>query len=65
MKLRTTIFLALFSLTLTASNAYAGLSVMCSMFPVYDFTRQVTRELADVKLLMRPGTEPHDYEPST
>lgn len=65
MKLRTTIFIALFSLSLTASNSYAGLSLMCSMFPVYDFTRQVARELADVKLLMRPGTEPHDYEPST
>ena len=62
MKFRTTIFLALF--TLISSRACAGLKVICSMYPVYDFTRAITRELADVSLLLKPGTEPHEYEPS-
>ena len=62
MRLRTIVILALF--TFTASHAYAEISIMCSMFPVYDFTRNITGGLANVKLLMRPGIDPHDYEPS-
>lgn len=62
MKLKTLIFLALFSFF--TSTALAEPSVVCSMYPVYDFTRQITGPLADVKLLIRPGVEPHDYEPT-
>ena len=62
MKLKTLIFIALF--ILSASTANANLSVTCSMFPVYDFTRSITGNLADVKLLLPPGVEPHEYEPS-
>lgn len=62
MKLRTIIFLALFSLS--SSQAHARLSVTCSLFPVYDFTRTITGTLADVKLLLPSGVEPHEYEPS-
>ena len=62
MKLKTIILLAL--LTFTASVAHAHISVTCSLFPVYDFTRSITGTLADVKLLLPPGTEPHEYEPS-
>ena len=62
---RTTIFLAVFSLTLTTSYAHAGLKISCSMFPVYDFARAVTAGTsADVRLLLKPGTEPHEFEPS-
>ena len=63
--IRTTVFLALFSLTLiTPSYAYAGLKISCSMFPVYDFTRAVAGDLAEVRLILKPGTEPHEFEPS-
>ncbi len=62
MKLKTIIFLALFSFTATA--AYANISITCSLFPVYDFAREIAGDLADVKLLLKPGTEPHEYEPS-
>ena len=62
MKLKTIIFLTLF--TLSASQANANISVVCTLFPVYDLTRQITGSLADVKLLLPPGTEPHEYEPS-
>ncbi len=62
---RITIFLAALSLTLaTPSYAYAGLKISCSMFPVYDFTRAVTANLAEVHLILKPGTEPHEFEPS-
>ena len=62
MKLKTIFLLALF--TFTASTAHAHISVTCSLFPVYDFTRSITGTLADVKLLLPPGVEPHEYEPS-
>lgn len=61
MKLKTLIFL---TFMLSASQASANISAVCTLFPVYDFTRQITGSLADVTLLLPPGTEPHDYEPS-
>ncbi len=61
---RIILFLAVFSLTLTPSYAYAGLKISCSMFPVYDFTRAVAGSSADIRLLLKPGTEPHEFEPS-
>ncbi len=63
--IRTTLFLAVFTLTLTTtSHAYAGLKISCSMFPVYDFARAVAGTSADVRLILKPGTEPHEFEPS-
>ena len=63
MKLKTIFFLAAISLTMS-SCAHAGLKISCSMFPVYDFTRQITGGLAEVSLILKPGTEPHEFEPS-
>ena len=62
MKFKTLILLALF--TFTDSIAHAHISVTCSLFPVYDFTRNIAGDSADVKLLLPPGVEPHEYEPS-
>lgn len=64
MKFKTFIFLAVSSLAITISQAHAGLKISCSMFPVYDFARAITKNSADVKLIMKPGTEPHEFEPS-
>ena len=61
MKFTTTIFLAI---SLIASQASAGLRISCSMFPVYDFTRELTAGHAEVSLILKPGIEPHDFEPS-
>ena len=63
MKLKTIIILAAISLTMS-SCAHAGLKISCSMFPVYDFARQITGDLAEVSLILKPGTEPHEFEPS-
>ncbi|MBQ3446512.1 MAG: zinc ABC transporter substrate-binding protein, partial [Synergistaceae bacterium] len=62
MRLKTLIFLAI--LSLITSSAEAGLKITCSLFPVYDFARAVTGGSANVHLLLKPGTEPHEYEPS-
>ncbi|MCR5346208.1 MAG: zinc ABC transporter substrate-binding protein [Fretibacterium sp.] len=36
---------------------------VCTLFPVYDFARQVGENLADVRLLLPPEAEAHSFEP--
>jgi zinc transport system substrate-binding protein len=38
--------------------------VVASVFPVYDFARQVAGDRAEVVSLVPTGVEPHDWEPS-
>lgn len=38
--------------------------VAASMFPVYDIARNVAGDAADVELILRPGANPHSYEPA-
>jgi zinc transport system substrate-binding protein len=37
--------------------------VVASLFPLYDFARQIGKEKAGVVLLVPPGAEPHSFEP--
>ena len=40
------------------------LKIVTTIFPYYDFAKNIVSDKADVKLLLSPGSEPHDYEPS-
>lgn len=40
------------------------LSVVTTIYPAYDFARQVFGDTADVTLLLKPGMESHSYDPS-
>jgi len=40
------------------------LSVVSTIFPSYDFARQIAGELADVTMLLPPGGESHSFEPT-
>ena len=60
MRFRTAFFLVIF--LFMASSAHARISITCTIFPVYDFTREITKGHADVKLLIRGDV--HEYEPS-
>lgn len=40
------------------------LSIVTTLFPQYDFARQIAKDKADIKLLLKPGTESHDYDPT-
>ena len=42
----------------------AGLEVVASFYPLYEFTRAVAGERARVASLVPPGVEPHDWDPS-
>ena len=40
------------------------LSIVATNFPAYDFARAVARDKADIKMLIKPGAEVHDFEPT-
>lgn len=40
------------------------LNIVCTLFPQYDFTRQLVGDKAEVTLLLTPGTDSHSYDPS-
>lgn len=40
------------------------IEVVATLFPQYDFARQIAGERADVTLLLPPGVESHTYEPT-
>ena len=40
------------------------LKIVTTIFPAYDFARQVFGDKADITLLLKPGTESHSYDPS-
>lgn len=51
--------------TKTEENSDSGkLKVVTTIFPAYDFTREVAGEEAEVTMLLQPGTEAHTYEPT-
>ena len=44
-------------------SAPARRLVAATVFPVFDLTRRVANERLDVRLILAPGLDPHDYEP--
>ncbi len=57
----------LFALTAcTATPANDRLQIVCSVFPQYDFLREITRGAnVELTLLLRAGQESHHYDPSS
>lgn len=41
----------------------AGLQVVTTLFPLYDFARTIGGDKAQVAMLLPPGVEPHTFEP--
>lgn len=48
----------------TAHASQEPLSIVCTIFPAYDFARQLAGDTAQVTLLLPPGGDCHSYEPS-
>ena len=70
-KIVTLLSLAVLGLVLTACSSNEGknkandkLQVVTTFYPMYDFTKNIVGDKADVSMLITGGTEPHDYEPS-
>lgn len=47
-----------------AETETAKLNVQVSFYPMYEFTKNVAGDLADVHTLVPAGMEPHDWEPT-
>lgn len=62
--------LGVFGLTLLLLIFSTGLgfaakpAIVTTFYPLYDFTKQVVADKADVILLVPAGAEPHDWEPA-
>ena len=50
--------------TATAVPAADKLDIKVSFYPMYEFTKNITLDLADVEVLIPAGIEPHDWEPT-
>lgn len=40
------------------------LNIVTSIYPIYDFTREIVGDKANVTMLLSPGVEIHDFEPT-
>ncbi len=40
------------------------LRIVTTIFPAYDFAREIVGDTADISMLLPPGTESHSFEPS-
>ncbi|KUP23455.1 metal ABC transporter substrate-binding protein [Paenibacillus sp. DMB5] len=49
----------------TAAAPADKLDIKVSFYPMYEFTRHIAGDLADVELLVPAGVEPHDWEPTS
>ena len=47
----------------TAGQDDGRIKIMATLFPQYDFARNIAGDRADVTLLLPPGTEAHTFEP--
>ncbi len=47
-----------------AAAAEKKLRIVTTIFPQYDFAKQITGEDAEVVMLLKPGAESHSYEPT-
>lgn len=53
----------LFSCAPSREEHKPGLQVVATLFPLYDFARNIGGDKAHVTLLLPPGVEPHGFEP--
>jgi len=59
------IFIVAFSgCSASISEQSDKLVIVTTIFPQYDFARQIAKDKAEVSILLAPGTESHTYEPT-
>ena len=47
-----------------SDQSESKLEIVTTIFPAYDFARQIFGDTAEVTLLLKPGMESHSYDPS-
>ena len=59
------IFISIFVISGCTSSKDDKITIITTNFPAYDFARQITKgSNIEVKMLLKPGSESHDYEPT-
>ena len=48
----------------TEKSSTENLKIVTTIFPAYDFAKQICGDLADVNMLLKPGMESHAYDPT-
>lgn len=48
----------------TATTGTNKVKIVATIYPVYEFARQVGGDKVDVSILIPPGAEPHEWEPT-
>ena len=48
----------------SSASSNGKLKVIATIFPEYDFLRQIGGDKIDLKMLLKPGSESHSYEPT-
>ncbi len=51
--------------SLSSEEDNGKLNIIATIFPQYDFARQIAGDKANVSMLITPGTESHSFEPTT
>lgn len=49
---------------LSNNDGSKKINVVTTIFPQYDFTRQIAKDKVNLKMLIPPGAESHSYEPT-
>lgn len=57
------VFFDLYQMRNKSHSQQNRFKVTTTLFPIYDFARQIGGNKADVSLILPPGAEPHDFEP--
>ena len=60
----TAMVFTLFGCTANTKNDEDKLKVVTTIFPQYDFVRQIAGDNVSLKMLLKPGVESHSYEPT-
>lgn len=47
------------------SNEKDGITIVATLFPQYDFAREIVGEYGQISLLLDPGMESHSFDPTT
>jgi len=48
----------------TVSSSGKGHKILVTFYPIYQFTKAVGKEKIDISIIIPPGIEPHDWEPT-
>lgn len=56
--------IVLFNSESTIKKENGKLNVIATVYPIYDFAKEIVGDKANVSMLLAPGVELHDYEPT-